>query len=320
MELTITDPIGVNDTLVFGEAYDAIDGKDTYDVPKPGIPPETYIYAWFDAGLTEPYNILWYDIREYPDETKTWDMYIERDDSTPDDITINWNPNMLEHCEYTSIILKHVDLNITTNMYVNNNYIYNQTPSTTHHFQIICKTTPYIIPLGDEWNIISAQCYENINKEDITVKNNSIEYTWDEAVSDGIILTYLYNFNRTTQNYQFTDTLKPGTGYWMWSFQDCELLIYSKETGTGHITDLKTEWNIMGTPYNNTIPKTSVNITNNTIDYTWQEAVNEGIILGFIYGWDSTNQMYELCEEFTPGGGYWMYSYYSPSLYITTSP
>ncbi len=56
--------------------------------------------------------------------------------------------------------------------------------------------------------------------------------------------------------------------------------------------------------------KTSVNVTNNSVDYTWDQAVSNDIILGFIYGWNNTDQMYELSDEFTPGKGYWMFSYY----------
>ena len=70
----------------------------------------------------------------------------------------------------------------------------------------------------------------------------------------------------------------------------------------------------MGAPYNITIGKTSTNITNNSIDYSWNDAVAADIILGFIYGWNTTDQMYELCDDFEPGRGYWMYAYYDCTL------
>ena len=65
----------------------------------------------------------------------------------------------------------------------------------------------------------------------------------------------------------------------------------------------------MGLPYNTTIPKTSINVTYNSINYTWDEAASNEIILGFIYGWNCTNQMFELNNDFAPGRGYWMYAY-----------
>jgi hypothetical protein len=52
--LNFTGPNNTNDDLVFGEASDASDGQDGYDVPKPGTPPSPFVYAWFDAGLSEP--------------------------------------------------------------------------------------------------------------------------------------------------------------------------------------------------------------------------------------------------------------------------
>ena len=66
----------------------------------------------------------------------------------------------------------------------------------------------------------------------------------------------------------------------------------------------------MGQPYNTSLAKGDLIICNNSIDYSWDQAVENNTILGFIYGWDRTMQMYELSDEFNPGYGYWMYAYY----------
>jgi len=168
----------------------------------------------------------------------------------------------------------------------------------------------YVISLHDGWNIISDQCYDSIGKDDIIVRNNSIDRTWDQAVDNGTILGFLYDYNRTTQSYDFSGYLEPGYGYWVWAYYDCELKFSSSETGTGHITDLQDSWDLMGIPYNTTLTKTDLNITNNSIDYTWDLAVSNDIILGFVYRWNSTDQMYEISVDFIPGQGYWMYAYY----------
>ena len=139
--------------------------------------------------------------------------------------------------------------------------------------------------------------------------NNSVEYTWDEAVSEGIMLGYLYNYNRADQSYDFSDSLEPGFGYWIWAYYDCELIMYSNEVGTDHITDLKVDWDIMGTPYRASIAKTSTQIENATGTYDWNSAVSNNIILGFVYGWNNVGQVYELCDTFEPTRGYWMFSY-----------
>jgi len=44
-------------------------------------------------------------------------------------------------------------------------------------------------------------------------------------------------------------------------------------------------------------------------DYTWDDAVDNEIILGFIYSWNSSEQIYELSDNYIPGEGYWMYIY-----------
>ena len=56
-------PGDVTDYVVFGEKPDAIDGHDSYDVSKPPIPSAPYVYTWFDANLSEPYNKLGEDYR-----------------------------------------------------------------------------------------------------------------------------------------------------------------------------------------------------------------------------------------------------------------
>ena len=151
------------------------------------------------------------------------------------------------------------------------------------------------------------------------VRNNSIEYNWTTAVSEGIILDYIYEWNTTT-GYVGTSTLEPGLGYWMWAYYDCELLIPSNVVGTGDITDLELQWNIMGLPYETSLDKEDLIVHYDGDDYTWENATSSNnptvgpIILGFIYGWDGTNQTYMLSDDFGPGYGYWMYAYYECTL------
>jgi len=68
-------------------------------------------------------------------------------------------------------------------------------------------------------------------------------------------------------------------------------------------------WNFISTPYNQSFDKTTLLIKQNNVIYTWQDAVNNEIIIGFLYGWDKNNQYYVLSNTFEPGLGYWFYSY-----------
>jgi hypothetical protein len=173
----------------------------------------------------------------------------------------------------------------------------------------------HYIGITSDWNLISLSCYENIDKTNIIVRNNSIDYNWNDAINEGIILEYLYEWNRTGQRYNFPSeavgTLEPGMGYWMFAYYDCELLIYSNPVGSGDITDLKQEWNLVGLPYEDPVSKENLIIHNESGDYTWQMAIDGGIILGFIYGWDTQTQFYFYApsDSLDPGYGYWMYAY-----------
>jgi len=396
--LNFTAPVDNSDYVVFGERPGAKDGQDSWDIPKPGIPPAPYIYSWFDAELNEPYNKLWEDYRYYPDNNKTWDLYVSCNISEPvfdsTNITISWDTAYVNNSEYDVFILRNCHNVDTTDMMLNGEYTFNASFNTLYHFQINCMrfqppvanftyqpvnaTTGDIIQFNDtstdtdghlvnwtwnfgddnvsyeqnathqytrcgaytvnltirddngaedscektikvydaisvktRWNIISIPFNESIDKTDIVVRNNSIDRSWDQAVDNGTILGFLYDYNRTTQSYDFSSYLEPGFGYWLWAYYDCELIFSSSEIGSGHISNLMNDWNIMGVPYNDTIAKTSVNVTNNSVDYTWNQAVSNNIILGFVYGWNTSDQLFELCDDFSPRRGYWIYAYYN---------
>jgi len=181
----------------------------------------------------------------------------------------------------------------------------NANTSSIYHFDI---KNLYTISVNASWNLISLPFNESIAKTDIIVRNDSIDYTWTDAVSEGIILNFFYKWDETT--YTHNDTLEPGYGYWMWAYYDCELIFLSNASNDEYLTTLQQNWNIMGLPYNQTLTKGDLIVRYNGGNYTWDQAVQNNIILGFIYGWDRTNQIYTLSDDFDPGCGYWMYAYY----------
>jgi len=99
------------DTALFGESTSASDGKDLYDVPKPGMPPEPYIYAYFDAGLASPYNKLWEDHKHYntANVDEIWTLNVTCKTTGPSFydtiVTISWDKDLINATEYTSIEL-----------------------------------------------------------------------------------------------------------------------------------------------------------------------------------------------------------------------
>ena len=91
----------------------------------------------------------------------------------------------------------------------------------------------YNVGLKHGWNLISLPINQSIHKNDIIIRNNSIEYNWTEAVSNLIVIEFIYWYNAAIQFYDFTDILSPGMGYWVYAYYDCELLVEGLGPGDG---------------------------------------------------------------------------------------
>jgi len=301
-------------TVVFGEVDDASDGQDSYDVPKPGAPPSPYVYAWFDANLSEPYDRLLEDYRGYPDTYKVWDMYVEFENASAGNITISWDPSSLSESEYGSVLLNDTNSSINTDMFSNSNYTFAASPGSVRHFQIICSVPGeyiYNISLREDWNLVSLPVNESLDKDNITVNYLGVNYSWQDAVSGDIVLNFIYGWNATNQNYVARDVLDPGMGYWVYAYYECDLWISSDTNNDdNYITDLLEEWNLIGLPFSTSVNKENLTVFYNSSEYSWQNAVSGGIVLNFIYGWNATNQYYVARDVLDPGMGYWVYAYH----------
>ncbi|MBN2065720.1 MAG: hypothetical protein JW771_02810, partial [Candidatus Thermoplasmatota archaeon] len=176
------------------------------------------------------------------------------------------------------------------------------------------RVNAHNIPLFEGWNLIGNPCSGVIHKNEIQVVNNSILYSWDEAVQEDILLKFIYTHNRTTQTYDFTDELAPGYGYWVWTRYPCELIVATDAVGSSYMTDMLPEWNLIGIPYNYSIDKETISVLNGEEERSWNEAVTSNLVIDFIYCWNPTTQSYESIETLEPGEGYWVYSYTSQIL------
>ena len=174
----------------------------------------------------------------------------------------------------------------------------------------------HINDLQSKWNFMSLPFNQSVDKMNLIIKYNGSNYSWQEAVNQSIVLGFIYAWNRTNQNYLLTDTLVPGEGYWVYAYHDCELWAsgVSGLVTDNYITDLLSKWNIMGVPDGESVEKQNLTILYNGTVYTWQEAVTNNIILGFIYQWGETGQTYQLTDVLQPGKSYWMYAYYNCTL------
>ena len=79
---------------------------------------------------------------------------------------------------------------------------------------------------------------------------------------------------------------------------------------------LSKDWNIISLPINQTVEKNTIFVEYNEQELSWYDSSVIGIILNFVYGWDSVNQVYELAEQFNPTKGYWVYAYQECELKV----
>lgn len=162
-----------------------------------------------------------------------------------------------------------------------------------------------ITGLSNNWNFISAPYNQSIMKTSLLIYYNNDTFNWSEAIYDGYLSEFIFDWNRSVQSYSFANTFDPGFGYWVFSYVNCEL--WTREITSDsdkYITELKENWNIFGLPFEYTLNKTDVLVD----DMLWSEAVSSGVINDYVFGWDSTAQTYNFADAFSPGKSYWIYA------------
>ena len=139
--------------LVLGEAIDANDGNnpDKYDKPLPPHPMKPYIRTWFNDNLSYPFDNLREDIRVWNDTYKIWNLSIEwtpLDEVSSTNITISWDVNDLNDCEYKSFFLYDSDgTSVLKNMLLDSSYSFICDAILINNFKIIGSSLINIPPL-----------------------------------------------------------------------------------------------------------------------------------------------------------------------------
>jgi hypothetical protein len=172
-----------------------------------------------------------------------------------------------------------------------------------------------ITDLSLGWNLISLPFNQSIDKSNIIINIDGINYTWNEAASIGLLTDVLFGWNRSFQSYFFADILEPGNGYWLFSFEYCNIFTLGYNSSfNGHITNVEPYWNIVSIPKYQTLNKTDIIVNYNGSDYIWEDAVTIGYINDIIFGWGGPQLGYSFCDIFIPGYSYWIYAYQSCKL------
>jgi hypothetical protein len=174
-----------------------------------------------------------------------------------------------------------------------------------------------ITNLQKYWNFLSIPFEPILHVTNIFVNYSDHDYTWLEATTDNnptgspLISPYVFGWNRLGQYYEFVNSLEQGHGYWMFSYQNCELKSPLMITNNGdYITNLVEKWNLIGIPFKENVSKTDLLVN----DISWSDAVSTGLVSDFIFGWDRNGQYYNFVDILEPGYAYWVYSYQPCSL------
>ena len=103
----------------------------------------------------------------------------------------------------------------------------------------------HITNLDPNWNFVSLPFNENVSKIDIKVLYNGDYYSWLNATTSNnptgspLIDPNTFGWDRSGQTYELGSTFDPGYGYWVFSYQTCELLADVNALPTNQITDLE---------------------------------------------------------------------------------
>ena len=179
-----------------------------------------------------------------------------------------------------------------------------------------------VTEMSENWNFISLPFNENLEKTELFISYNGTNYTWMDAATNNnptgspIIDSNTFGWDKTNQTYSMVIEFVPGEGYWVYSYSACEIWARNiTRVSSNQIADIAPDWNIIGLPDDEAIPKTDLIITYSGSDYTWGEATSTNNPTGFpmidtnIFGWLDAYQTYDLNDTINPVEAYLLYAY-----------
>jgi len=75
-------------------------------------------------------------------------------------------------------------------------------------------------------------------------------------------------------------------------------------------------WNFISLPFNKSVEKVDIFVFYNLTKYYWDDAVINGYINDYIFGWNRNSQSYNFAYILEPGYGFWIYAYEPCELWI----
>jgi len=87
----------------------------------------------------------------------------------------------------------------------------------------------YITHLIIGWNAFGAPCNQVITNTSLIINWGGLDYSWSEATSNDngygapLVMKDMFGWDRNTQAYVMVTSLNPGSSYWIYSYQNCDL-------------------------------------------------------------------------------------------------
>ena len=145
--IIIRETGGIKDSILFGEAINAVDETSpaSHDLPKPPPPIPPSVHAFFTSHFDPPYNNLIQDFRTDTKTSQIWNLtiiWIPTDYNSSTNMVIKWNPVNLSKSQYSSIQLYQQNNTIPlTDMLKEESYTYSSPANIPHFFRIECSQT-----------------------------------------------------------------------------------------------------------------------------------------------------------------------------------
>mgnify|MGYP006279729829 CR=1 FL=1 len=312
-QIDITETNGETDYVIIQEDSNSWDGpsNDPNDAPNPPSGPGKLLDAYFDDGLTHPYDQLQIDSRFGPDQNyyKVFNLTVSYSGETM--IQLTWNPADFSDSEYRFVNLTDESFNLLSDMKTHGQYSFdiNYVPKTFH---IVCAAdasrdtgdnddqsgnpSPPDDPDGSNDNIVPPPPTTNdppvanaSKSETQGFINQSLQFDASASTDDkNNIINYTWDFDDETQGFgkQINHVFKNSGNY------SVNLMITddNDQTDTDTITVRITTGN--NPPMKPEITGPSEKLVNEPITFSIRSTDADNDFLQFIINWgdNTTNQ------------------------------
>jgi hypothetical protein len=108
-------------------------------------------------------------------------------------------------------------------------------------FYIYSGTDGNRTDLKTEWNMMGLPHGTGVNCNSVLVVYNGQTYSWADAIANHIILSFVYGWDASLQNFVLATAFNPGNGYWMYAYHNCTLKLPAQMKST-ELTERSATW------------------------------------------------------------------------------